>query len=170
MNLEELKKVNKSDEIIFAEETLLKPYIPTIMAIPKEHWKAIITILIEQGKNSIIIQNNIESLPKWSNINDSLMPNLNKMLKIQSSVLSENQRDITTFLKHMDKKIERDINVNVQNLIRVQTSEMDNWANEIIFKLQARDLSPIKLRLTWIVIGVLITFVFLGILALFKVI
>ena len=134
LNYDRLKELNAMPE------ELLKPYQLVNMAVPKELWDCLVRYQIEVGKGLTEACQKIDNLPTWENVGEEISKPLGRM-----SYVMRNSADTTA------SRLTMELQMQMKNLRTDMISQMNRISEQTKQTLQARDLSPIRLKLKWAV-------------------
>ena len=146
MDLNMLKQKNQLQQI--NEETrdiLTEPYRPILITLKEEQYNALVNHAMMVGEQIVRNTDSVSKLPTQETVTNmiyrSIRPQLERMNK-----------DIVCGRQSIEAKLEKALKEQTRSLEQRLQMERTNLEEQI----RARDLSPMKLRLKWMLIGAIL--------------
>ena len=139
-DLKKLMEINAE-----TKEILTEPYQPILIGVKQEQWNALVRHITTMG--AAVIENTalISKLPTQEGV-DSLMEN----------EIRRHNSEMENDMSYQTKRLNEIITAKLTEAERNMQATVSKQTADMIAKLQARDLSPEKLKVKWVLIGAIL--------------
>ena len=146
MNMDQLKQINKIEQI--TEQTaaaLTEPIQPTYLLLKPEQYNLIAQTISATGQAIVQSTDLISELPTHQDLNNLIV-----------RTLRPNASEIREIVDRRTDSMKYSVEEKLSKQTEVLEKALDKKLSQIMTEMKAKDLTPWKLKLKWILIGAIL--------------